>query len=264
MLKYNEFLIEHLIDPDWKGTKYLNEKETLKILETKCSDYFDYNLDKLILRSSRMYNMPFALMNPKEYNRRSANTSNYYTLIMNNDKTWEHLPKRKLICKHTTIDADKDEGFPDRGDKDVYVIIPFNDTKWGVCPKDDMWDSIKNIPDYKRLDYINKQIDDIADYLQIGIRDDNIENFKNDLKELDLELKEADDINYDHFSTLIYNFKDSGDIYQYLVDFINPNKNDIKPLDVREVYNLSGPDREVWTEGKCLMIQVDEYEKLTT
>ena len=262
--KYKEFLNENETAKLWNGTKSLTKKEAIKLIKTECSDYFNNSLDKLILRDSKMGEIKYIYTNPEKLDRKSANTSNYYTLIMNNDESWQHLPKRKLICKHTTIDADKDEGFPDRGDPNVYVVIPFNsNNKWGVCNSDDMWDSIKNIPDSKRLDYINNQIDDIADYVQIGINDENINKFKEDLKQLDLELAEADDINYDHFSTLIYNFKDSGDIYKYLVDFFEPNKNDIRLMSTREVYNISGRDREVWTEGKCLMIQVDEYEKLT-
>jgi len=261
MKNYKQFLLEHYYTDAklWKGTKALTEKETIKLLQTECLDYFDYNLDKLILRYSQMGGMKYIYTDPQKFNRKSSNTSNYYTLIMNNDPSWEHLPKRKLSCSHTEIDSDE---VKDRGNEDVYVVVPFDGNVWGVCPKIDMWDSIKNLGD-KRLDHLNRQLEDIADYLQMRLRDDNIKNFKEDLKEIDLELKNADDINYDHFDNLVYNFKDSGDIYQYLVDLLEPNKNNIKLLSTREVYNMTGKDKEVWTEGKCLMIQVDEYERIT-
>lgn len=260
MKNYKEFLLEYYYNDQklWKGTKALTEDEALNIIKTKCSDYFDYSLghDRLILRYSIMGDLKFIYTNPSEYDRKSKNTFNYYTLIINNDPTWKDFPKRKLIAQHTTT-----ENIDTYDTRTIYVIIPFNGIKWGVCTEHDMWYSIKGVED---LSQVNRDLNDIADYLEIEIRDDNLKDFKEDLKKIDLELKDANDIyDFDDFGAYVYNFKDSGNIYDYYINLLKPERNNIKVLTSRQIYELPVGDREVWTDGECLMIQLDKYLELT-
>lgn len=69
--------------------------------------------------------------------RRSKNTRNYYTLLMDNLTPWNVYPKRSrsIVC---STNIHKASGYGN-----LYVVLPYNNAKIGVCPSEDIWDSFE-------------------------------------------------------------------------------------------------------------------------
>jgi len=111
--------------------------------------------------------------------RRSRNTRNYYTLLMDNLTPWKAYPKRSrsIVC---STSKSKSSGYGN-----LYVVLPYNNAKIGICSTDDIWFSFEqnmrhNLNEFNRI---------LQTILSIG---------KKSLKDLDKNWK-----------TLLTNFKDS-------------------------------------------------------
>lgn len=89
--------------------------------------------------------------------RRSANTHNFYTYIIDNSKDWKRFPKRSMsfICSTNARSAGS-YGI-------VYQVFPVNGTKIGVCPSRDFWAAFEHEPRFHghSLFTINNQIHDL-------------------------------------------------------------------------------------------------------
>lgn len=65
--------------------------------------------------------------------RQSANTSNFYTLWIDNSPLWKDFPKRsKSFIGSSSWRISSGYG-------DISLMIPFDSAKIGVCPADDLW-----------------------------------------------------------------------------------------------------------------------------
>ena len=89
------------------------------------------------------------LYKPSVGGRISANTSNFVTLLVDNLDSWKQYPKRSksLIC---STDWSISEIYGP-----VFIVLPKNGSKIGVCVEDDFWYSFKSIKD-ETVDSINK------------------------------------------------------------------------------------------------------------
>src|SRR5574344_698462 len=88
--------------------------------------------------------------------RRSTDTNNYYTEILDNSPDWRDYPKRSksFICSVAQARAKSCSN-----GHDFYVVLPLNDPVIGVCGTNDIWYGFDlkkyGIPD---LYYFNKTI----------------------------------------------------------------------------------------------------------
>jgi hypothetical protein len=78
---------------------------------------------------------------PAKYTRRSANTDNYYTELVDNSDRWTMYPKRSqsLICTNHLQTAS--------GYGDIHVVLPQADPVIGVCSGIDFWYSFHHLQD---------------------------------------------------------------------------------------------------------------------
>lgn len=109
----------------WANTKSLTKKSFTELLNTKCSDV-DLNNDNPIFRSINLDKNYYLIENKGI--RKSAYTSNFYTMLMNNLPSWEDYPKRQHICTNVPFNYHGNN----------YRVIPFNGAKIGVCPGNDI------------------------------------------------------------------------------------------------------------------------------
>lgn len=116
----------------------------------------------------------YYLIDPRKYKRQSANTSNYYTLIMDNEKEWKNFPKRKHGIISSLNSSYMDNEFRVvpllQWDKILlkYNIKEFKNPKWGICSESDIWSSFNYIKEVGPLDadLFNNILDDIYDSLE--------------------------------------------------------------------------------------------------
>lgn len=233
--------------------KSLKEKEALKLLESKCKANRKY---KTIFRGDGDFNYdedgPFFFHFPagSRAERKSANTSNHYTLLI--DKfldCWKGWPKRGkgIICSSAYNRAN---GYAN-GWNDVLIMVPEDNTPIAVCPEEDIFDSFKRVGDlgFEYMSHFNDMLGDI------GI-DDTESNIR---KNLNMSMKKFYDLvkyNAEYDSglwTLEKKLKKDMNKYSILKEWLeyvlDPKANGFKLV----TSNKSFPtNREVWFDGSAM------------
>lgn len=207
----------------------------------------------------------------KLLNRKSANTFNYYTLILDVLPSWEHMPRRSqsFICSSSPNGAD---GYGSR-----YRVIPLENQEIAIAPKSDFWVSFKHLGEISRyiedLDsfnrylhtvtaYIHKKYDFPYDVESIPTSSTNdmikylyaMDNFfKNDYDPSDIDNRQVEQL-YD-------NIKHHGSFLDVLDTAFNPEFNDFRLTSAR-YYSNPGKLSEIWLSGKVMFIRNDIVEKL--
>jgi hypothetical protein len=144
MKNYNNYILEHYLSDTCKA---ISEEECAEIFE-KCCIGVNIEDDAPIYRYIEDINDDFTLVDPRRVARFSANTANYYTLLLDNDPAWEDFPRRKhgvISSLHHSYFGDDFRVIPLTKYDDIlkkYNIKPFSNPKWGVCPTVDIWSSI--------------------------------------------------------------------------------------------------------------------------
>jgi len=110
--------------------------ELLQFLKTRCSKNIE--LGRVLFRGQRG-DAVMKYDTSKPGVRTSANSSNYYTLFLDNHPHFKHLPKRSksLICSTNINGAYGGSVYA------PYVVIPEDDAKIALCPTSDIWTSAK-------------------------------------------------------------------------------------------------------------------------
>lgn len=130
-MKFKEFLAEE----SYK-TKIDKDKAKELIFGPSCSDFMSKSADKPIIRGMDSANSFYTLEGEKG-GRKSRNTTNHYTVILDEFLPEEGYPRRSksIIC------ASWGNRFHAAGYGTKFAIIPLNGTKIGVCEGGDIFDS---------------------------------------------------------------------------------------------------------------------------
>jgi len=239
-MRYKAFLINE------GRSKTLYETEAIRLVKENCN----IAVESYHNHKSRIYrgvNNPesFLYVDPKKGKpRKSANTYNYYTLIMDNMKEWKKYPKRSesLIC--STSKRQFGYGFH-------FVVLPYNGAKIGVASKRDLWISFDNINTHD-LSQFNNNIGTIMREVNVPISDKSYLDILNSFGTFDMFMKD----NPDKIKQLIdggilwlYGYK--GDLLKHIQKLFDPSKND---FELKKIGDKLPENREVWTDSKCIMI----------
>lgn len=234
------------------------------LLKTKASKAWKQYIDKgtsIERWTGSVQRTPLGFLDAsKMIDRLSRNTENYYTHIINNDPSWSKYPRRQVIGALRLTD----HGFG--GTR--YKIFPFDSTKVGVAPTDDIWDSF---PELRKAGINPRRYNEFINKLLNGgssgySYDTTFEQFKDRAKEFDKSIKD------DNIKDIQQYYRDQGslksaetldtydgDLYKHILKYINP-----KGFKLRKPGNLSGNDMaEVWFEGPAVFISsqlIDEIE----
>ena len=148
-----------------------NIYEIIQLFKDNCKEFlFDdtkifrsVNINKKWLKWNKSLTKSTYLYKGKKF-RNSAymNGENTYTFIINHTEPWKNYPKRELICSLNTIRAFSNS---------FYRVIPYDNTKWGVVPSNDIQDTkfyeIQNFNRFDVEDYLNH----IEEYEQELLKD---------------------------------------------------------------------------------------------
>ncbi len=181
--------------------------------------------------------------------RISANTQNYVTLWVDGDPRWSQFPprSRSLICSTDHLTA--------ASYGDVAVVIPLQDTKIGVCPTMDFWESFsETMPKRNSIADLNSFID-INIRSQLGRTPDQKTLTRQELLNILNELT-TDEIYRETFTAYVQRHG-----WQGMMDVIlDPNANGFRLTTWRQ-FNVTD-DREVWLSAPCAMIESDIFYSL--
>ena len=210
----------------------------------------------------------YGFVKPAEFERSSAYTLNYYTLIIDNSKHWRNYPDRSksLVCT-TSKTKSSDYG-------SVYRVVPFPGAEVGVTPEGDIWDSfshLENKVDIDDLQHLNHSLRKLGEAC-IGreVSDESWSEFKKDLS----RIAKCDSFNQlyqtgeyppkiDQFITPFklnikrlaeYFFPNYISLVEMFEDLLHPDKNNFekKKFDPNVTFSKGV---EVWTDSPALLIR---------
>jgi hypothetical protein len=184
--------------------------------------------------------------------RISANTLNYSTLLMDNLPSWNGWPKRSrsIICSTNYDDSDSYGK--------VYYNIPYDNAKIGICSDHDVWRSFS---------YIRNGINSFNNLLENLMK---IYDIKRSEKDWNIFVKALQELqNKFDYNTLPDDEKYYIEKHKSVLDMLFNGKNIIKNLDhifdpdtnkFKMGINNLQPDREIFIQGECILIDTRDSE----
>ena len=202
---------------------------------------------------------PYWIVDPHKFYRKSRNTNNFYTGLIDRLPSWRNWPKRSrsIICSTNPRNVS--------AYGHSMIVFPKNGSKIGICSEDDFWYSFPVVK--KRLamtvmsDFnycFHKTFIDID--VKLGklaetLNETNYDEFMNELQ----KIKVYDIVNKWVFAnkrgTILKDMNENfdGDWETYFDGLLNPQKNEMS-LQTIETFNPEYLDREVWTDNLSLMV----------
>lgn len=252
-MKLNEILLEK--EKIIRRSSETSMLEAIDFIRMNCSEIVNvYKKNKVRLYRGISSSFHFRFGDSLIRSRKSRNTDNYYTIIMDNDPSWKIFPKRSesFICS-TDFNYSKDYG-------NVYLVFPVNGTKIGQCPGRDMWDT--SIPKTREmLDEFNNFIIQLGDIYKIKLSDDNYESFLSSLKQIQEKYNKEPNYFYEkidswvltpHMQSLFK--KNNYNFYKMFLDILSVEN---FKLWTTKNFNVFG-HKECWFSGKCIFVNASE------
>ena len=231
-----------------------------ELIRTKCSDAMN---GTLLYRGSDSHRGTVKYMEWKPGGERVASNGavfNIVNLLFSNLDSWSRYPKRNISLIGIT-DSEHGDAYGR-----VFVMLPFNGGKIGVCPREDMWYSFKNI---NRLEtgfnwvlgeiinnvYRNSvkvRLGEPKDYNVLLKYFDKVDELpKDQLYSIVFDIIE-DTVEREQFMDLMPRYFDDEGVK--LIDELNrildPSKNGFKLM--KAGAKINGV-REVWTDSPCVL-----------
>lgn len=158
-MDFKTFLLEssdkpELDEPSYK--KVITEQEAIKLIKSHCKNV---DPEHPLYRGMKAYgrSQEFLSMEGQKGSRKSSETSNHYTLIIDHflKQDYRSAPLRgaSLICTN-------DKNYAGNYGK-TYVLFPYDDVEIGKCDEEDIWGYRVSIGDGS----VSAKIADVNDYL---------------------------------------------------------------------------------------------------
>lgn len=214
------------------------------------------------------------LTDPTKGDRRSANTSNHYTLLMSDElPSWKQWPKRSrsLIC---TGNENTAEGYSDGA---PYIVLPFGDPAIGICPSIDFWYSFPmylnefneffvrvyramlTVFNQKKHTNHSTQLSDntLADLIRgIETMEEIVDNHPDVVQ---TALEAIKDRMYNKERQYLVPILTSGDILGGINEFLDPTKNGFR---LTNLSNYNGTNNELWFSAPAVLVTENRLRSL--
>ena len=265
-------LLSYSLDKNY-DMKPINIKQTKLLMKTDYSEAAKSAKKGIcIYRGQRdgYINSPF-ISTPNYRISQNANYNIYTRLLSDILPSWKEYPKRNhsFICTNNINRAD------DYGN--IYIVLPKNGTKLGICPEEDIWDSFQTLP-YTLNDFnielsafllwiLNTDNSDntynkinMAKLFENGTTDE-IENlFYNADKKMinflsanDYEIYYPEMVHNDLAEKILSNYKDEL-ITGTLNDMLNPETNHFNLIDIKNYSSFFADNNEIWFDNEAIFI----------
>lgn len=203
---------------------------------------------------------------PSQFNPRvSANTSNEYTLLIDNLSNWSAYPKRgwSFICTTFLPDA-SDYGTP-------FLACPNDNAIVGVAPKSDLWGSFARVRNNENLrssmDAFNYQlrqlIIDVTGETNLDIKTfDQLNGYINHVQQminkhgLDQLYDQFSDTRSKKFLVVINQF--NGNVFETLEYLLDPEANGFDKTYAKD-FTIKGT-REVWFSSPAVFVYAGDSD----
>jgi hypothetical protein len=262
-VSFKQFLAERPVTRE-PAYEVKGSEEALKIFETQCKDaHWMLTEDRPLWRGAKnlsplIARAGYVTVDTSATERTSQNTSNFYTMILDNNPAMEGFPKRGRSFIGSTS-RDTAEGFARSWDEPyttkTFVMIPFDGTKIGVCSSSDMWNNSVN------MFYRTRDVADMNDeFEELGL-EPTLESFK----KFDEDLRDGDDDALGRFSRVFFNAAKKGEVDDFLNtvwEAYTPKRLMLSNHTTKDLpHDLKR--NEVWVGGKVLLIDEKVWRELT-
>lgn len=230
-------------------------------------------------RGVRINDSLYCTVNPHTTLRPSANTTNYYNLLLSNIPSWKEYPprNRSLIA---TGDVKYAESFSNGTTGNIFRVFPIDNSVMGICPQFDIWNSFKHASEllgqYNTLDGVelNEIIYSFILHclnLKSGKFDGNFEELRSYLIQVDKKLLS---MNPQQIEDLIIDVQEQahpqagksivrlirGTVKEkssiiFFDKIFDPDDNGFRVERIST--GLHFGNNEVWTNGECLLVHKD-------
>ena len=216
-------------------------------------------------RGMRNHRQPIISIDPSTGLRQSENTSNYYTVLMDNSPYFAGWPKRSrsLVCSTSRQYAN---AFADEwGDDGVlYAIFPSDGVKIAVCPGKDMWDTTIKLPRLGVAFGKGKRYGDMSVF-------NNVLQRRFRLPDAYALIQQA--VKTPEFAERLASFihqsapaeqKNSlqpGEFLDYLQQQMAPANTGFELMSIADFSSSPPKNRECWVSGPVVAIRQDMYKK---
>lgn len=234
----------------------LEVQEAIDFLNSRCKNaLWMLEKNRPLYRGHSARLSDFTVVDTSKTQRVSENTSNFYTLILDNNPQCKDFPKRGRSFIGSTDDTKASQyGI-------CFIMIPTDGAKIGVVNKKDIWDA--------KVKLFNKShyIEDLNRFFEsLGLRDTDINSFY----KFDAALKSGDSYSVNKFYENARNY--------FSFTYLANNKAHLKFLE--SVYEAYSPrntgftwyytsdmprdmsDSEVWVSGEIVTISQKMWKKL--
>jgi len=265
-------LIEIISDKPPEHKKELSELRFLDRLKEKCRNSYE------VIKQCPIYvpdsGPDFMLVTPEQ---REVKTSFWLDLIVKDLPSWHRYPSRSKYIRGFT--SQERAGNLD----EVYVLIPFDLSRIGICPKSSFYRSfvvaqkdmgVDRLDNSGLIQWVNLLVAALIDvrdeksinkevpktYKQFKSLLDNLDKIISDEKNtLKKRLKESDSIKDDERLVLQDVLgRHVTTIHRYLEEKFDPETNGFTTVRA-ESYNRVNEDREVWVASPSLMVKKSVY-----
>jgi hypothetical protein len=228
--------LEHFLLTEGR-TQKIDEEDFYKNVKSQCSDILNtYKKREFYFRGITDFSQKFGFIKPKNFERVSRNTDNYYTLLMDNLPSWKSFPKRsKSIVFSNDVEMGSSYG-------NTYILFPKNGAKIGRAPEQDIWYSFKTLEgEFRSSSFI---LSDFNDFINRQIKGQPSPKTFNELK-LIMQNTEYE--------------KTGKSLWDVFIPLFDPKKNHFNiispktPIDSRIV--------EFWTDADCYVMSYWKHEK---
>lgn len=265
MTSFKQFLLE-AADGDKPSYSSMDVETAINFLNAKCRDSLwmlksnrpIYRGDPSIPKSN------FLTVDSTTTTRKSQNTSNYYTVILDNTPSMKGFPKRSKSFVGATHLDNADE-YAGRGS--VWIVIPTDSCKIGVVNSYDMWTCTVKFPTFSaEIDNANEFFETLglpADYEAMKAFGEKLKNsdkynavlnsaiasinFDVSINDGDVKTKDSVALKNDFLGTLDKAYSPANTKLKHYTPATLPK-------------NLQ--NNEVWIEGEVVFISLKMWKKL--
>ena len=260
MLNFKQFLQEKSVDTEPKYQTIVVDK-AIRLLNAHCKNaLWMLHENRPIYRSDRKLTQVLSdtgvvSLDTRLSTRKSQNTSNFYTLILDNTPSRKDFPKRSK----SLIASTRRSRAEDFSDEIVHAIIPYDDTKIGFVNLDDMWDTRIDIFGVRRqINTINKFFEEMVDENMIDHTWESFIKFDKDVDTIPSLSRKFNKIwNYGEEGTDKYphnNFLESID------KAYSPDETGHTWVTASTMPHHSSS--EVWVEGDCIIMTESLWKQI--
>lgn len=248
-------------------TLKLSNEEIIKSIEQYSPKTIESFKHVRIYRGIKSIAIDSKYVDPTQFIRQSANTSNFYTTLIDNLPSWSKYPKRSksLVC---STDHHYAHGYGS-----TYLVIPMDGVPIGICYAEDFWSAFPYVESNmsgESMGTFNTFIFGILDALDVveGLETKSF-NLKDssDFGKLKKELNKLTASNIDKVFRTGYYIDDefkkyirknikSMSMIELLNKLLDPEKNKFDLIKSGQKFPSHVENNEVWVGGKSLLLPV--------